>query len=403
MEQPSLYAGIDVSKLKHDVAIVNEQKKLVHKMFVIDDTRDGYQMLHNKLSWLKQKHQIRQFFIGLEATSDYWKNIYYYLKQQSPDYQLTVINPFQTRAFAKAILRRAKTDAVNAKDIALFMVEKKPAPSIDRPRICENIKDVDTQIYHLTKQQTMTINKLRIELGKVAPEIERKFYTKSARQLFSLLENYPTAEAICQASVDQLRQIRYGKKQWLLPMNFVVNMKKLAENSIAHKTGNGAGVVIQSLVRRLIGLRQEIEFLNHQLTLLYKEISDNDSVLITINGIGTQTAIVLEAYIGDVNRFPTAKQIVAYFGMNPTVTFSGSSIRRSSRLEKRGNGIVRHKLFMATINIIRMKKGPIYKFYQRLVDSGKPKLVAIGAVMRKLLTIIYQMLKNNEKFDPDKV
>ena len=89
--------------------------------------------------------------------------------------------------------------------------------------------------------------------------------------------------------------------------------------------------------------------------------------------------------------------------MNPTVCFSGSSIRRSSRLEKKGDGIVRHKLFMATINIVRMKKGPIYKFYQRLVDSGKPKLVAIGAAMRKLLTIIYQMLKNNEKFDPDKV
>ena len=135
---------------------------------------------------------------------------------------------------------------------------------------------------------------------------------------------------------------------------------------------------------------------------LYPRLNEHQSVLATIPGIGCETAIVLEAYIGDVNRFPDVKKFIAYFGMNPTVCQSGK-MKRKSRLQKKGNPIVRHKLFMAVISIISKKTGPVYAFYKRLVDSGKPKLVAICAAMRKLLAIIFAMLKNNQAFDPNKL
>ena len=65
--------------------------------------------------------------------------------------------------------------------------------------------------------------------------------------------------------------------------------------------------------------------------------------------------------------------------------------------------MVRQKLFMAVLGIVSNKGGPIYRFYQRLVDSGKPKMVAIGAAMRKLLVTIYAMLKNQQTFDENKM
>ena len=88
--------------------------------------------------------------------------------------------------------------------------------------------------------------------------------------------------------------------------------------------------------------------------------------------------------------------------MNPTVNQSGKLTKRKSYLEKKGSGIVRHKLYMATLNMIARKQEPIYSYYQRLVAAGKVKLVAMGAAMRKLLVIMYTMLKNHEKFDPKK-
>jgi transposase len=403
MEYATLFVGIDISKLKHDIAIVNEQKQLMHKLFVIKDNRQGYQYLINKLNLLAQKLQTKTFKIGMEATGDYWKNIYYFLKEQSPAFDLTVINPVQTKAFTKTELRRAKTDPINAKDIALFMAEKKPQPTGDKLPLFDHIKDIDTQIHAVKKQLSMTTARLRIEMQKVAPEIEHEFKSLATLQILALLENYPTAQLIAKTTVEQLRNVRYGSKQWALPMSFIEKIKMMAENSIAHKKGAGAEFVVQSLIRQIKNYYYEIRLLNEQIVQLYQQLKTEDSLLTSISGISKQTAIVMEAYIGDVNRFPSAKQIVAYFGMNPTINRSGKSIKRKSYLEKKGSGIVRHKLYMAILCIIRHKTSPIYDYYNRLVKAGKPKLVAIGAAMRKLLVIIYTMLKKNEKFNPNKM
>ncbi len=397
MPYQTLFVGIDVSKYKHDIAIVNEQKQLVAKPFVINDDRDGYQDLIQQLDELLRRYDTHRFYIGLEATGDYWKNIYYYLKQQPQPFVVTVINPVQTRAYAKSELRRASTDAVNARDIARFMAEKRPAASFDRATIFDNIKDIDRQIVQFKKQQTMTVNKLRIELTKVAPEIEKNVSTIPGKQILALLAEFPTAELIANSSSEQLATIRYGNNNWPLSAPFVKKVKALSQHSIAYKTGLGAGYAVQSLVRCIWQFQREIEWLKSQSLKLYQTFTDKESLLATIPGISRETAILLEAYIGDVHRFPNAKKLVAYFGMNPTVCTSGK-MKRSSYLQKKGNALVRQKLFMAVLTMVRQKIDPIYSYYQRLVDAGKPKLVAIGAAMRKLLVIIYYMLSKNEPF-----
>ena len=81
---------------------------------------------------------------------------------------------------------------------------------------------------------------------------------------------------------------------------------------------------------------------------------------------------------------------------------SGTSIRGVSRLEKKGSGVVRHKLFMIVLNLIRHRVEPFYGYYTRLVSRGKPNLVALAAVMRKLPVVIYSMLKHQQPFEPNK-
>jgi len=245
MVYDTLFVGLDISKFKHDVAIMNEDKELVLRPFVIRENRAGYQYFIDRVGQLKEKYQTKTFYIGMEATADYWKNIFYFLKNQPFDFIPIVINPVQTRAFARSELRRAKTDPVNAKDIAQFLVEKRPEPYECRPAVFDNIKDLDMQIRALQKQKTMTINRLRIELGKVAPEIEQDVKNISGQQILALLTHFPTAQDIAKASVEELCSVRYGKKQWQLPVSFAT-MKGLAQNSIAHKSGLGAGLVVQA-------------------------------------------------------------------------------------------------------------------------------------------------------------
>ena len=403
MRYRQLFLGIDVSKLKHDLAIVNEQKQVVHKPLVFRENREDYQRLLDKLNWLRHKFGTKIFWIGMEATSEYWKNLYHFLKKQSPDFRLTVINPFQTKKFSQSELRRAKTDPVSAKDIALFMVEKRPKPSLDRAPLFDHIKDLDRQIHLLTKQQTMARNKLRLELAKVAPEIEHAIQQLGGQQILAWLEKFPTAEAMANASLKELCTVPYGKRRRSVPFDRAQKMQNLARNSIAHKKGAGSGYVVQSLVRQIRQYQQEIQRLKRQMVELYAQVNDQDSLLTTITGISKETAIVLEAYIGDVNRFSEAKKVVAYFGMNPVINLSGKVTKRASKLEKKGSGLVRHKLYMAVLQIVRLKEGVLYNYYARLVARGKPKLVAIAATMRKLVVIIYVMLKKQQPFDPKRI
>jgi transposase len=398
MIYPQLFVGIDISKFKHVVAILNEAKQLLGKVFEVGETQAGYQHLLATFQHLEREYHVREFRIGMEATGDYWKNLYHFLTRQSPRFLLTVINPVQTKRFAQGELRRAKTDAVDALTIARFMAEKKPRPALPNAMLLDTIKDLDRQIHALHKQHTMTLNKLRIELGKVAPEIERRLALAHHQQALVLLKHFPTAEAIAHASFDELRTLRYGKKHWRLSRPFIIKMQTLAQNSVAYKAGPGAGLVVQALVELLGHQREMVAKLKAHTVQLYQRVNERPSLLATIPGISPETAIALEAYIGDVTRFPKAKHLVAYFGMNPTVNLSGIVTKRASSLQKKGCAVVRHKLFMAVLNMISKRVEPFFSYYQRLVAAGKPKLVAIVATMRKLLVIIYALLSTQQLF-----
>jgi len=172
----TLYIGIDVSKSKHDVAILDEGKKLLRRPFVITEDRQGYEKLLEIIGYEQHRTQASRVVIGMEATADYWRNLYHFLLESTGEigrFHLVVINPFQSRAFARAELRRAKTDPVDAREIARYLVEKQPRSYSHRQRLLDYIVDLDRQLYAVKKQKSRTINRLRHELFKVAPEIER--------------------------------------------------------------------------------------------------------------------------------------------------------------------------------------------------------------------------------------
>ena len=128
-----------------------------------------------------------------------------------------------------------------------------------------------------------------------------------------------------------------------------------------------------------------------------QSLSQQVDLLVSINGIGERTAWSILAYIGDINFFSNSKQIASYAGLTPKIIQSGTSIDKSS-LSKLGHKRLRKSLYMPALVAIR--HNPVLKaLYERLVNNGKPKKVAIVAVMRKLLILSYGVLKSEKPFD----
>jgi len=120
-------------------------------------------------------------------------------------------------------------------------------------------------------------------------------------------------------------------------------------------------------------------------------------LLVNINGIGERTAWSILAYIGDINFFANSKQVASYAELTPKITQSGTSINHSS-LSKLGHKRLRKSLYMPALVAIRYNPA-LKAVYERLVSHGKPKKVAIVAVMRKLLILSYGVLKSEKAFD----
>lgn len=150
----------------------------------------------------------------------------------------------------------------------------------------------------------------------------------------------------------------------------------------------------------LAEVEQKIKSLEAQLDEHIKNFDDLEGkvkLLQTIPGIGKTTARTLLAEIPDISQFKNARQLVAFAGLNPRQRQSGSSVSGRSRLSKMGSCRLRTALFMPAM--VAKHHNPIIKsFAERLIRNGKSKMAAIGASMRKLLHIVFGVLKHKTPF-----
>lgn len=119
----------------------------------------------------------------------------------------------------------------------------------------------------------------------------------------------------------------------------------------------------------------------------------------SIPGIGETTAAIVLGELLDITRFSSARQLAAFTGLVPQVRQSGTSVRGRGALSKLGSGRLRKALYFPALTAVRCH--PILKpFAVRLRAAGKPKMVVIAAVMRKLIHQIYAVLRSGRVFDP---
>jgi transposase len=118
--------------------------------------------------------------------------------------------------------------------------------------------------------------------------------------------------------------------------------------------------------------------------------------LLTLPGVNVVAACALLAAIGDIRRFPTARQLVGYLGLDPKVRQSGSEPARHGRISKQGPGETRHVLVEAAWHAARTS-GPLRAFHQRIA-ARRGSNIATVAVARKLALIAWHMLSRGEDY-----
>lgn len=170
-----------------------------------------------------------------------------------------------------------------------------------------------------------------------------------------------------------------------------------------HSETNYPLVVQEDIQAHIIEIESRIQHLQKTISQhirQYPDLHKGFKLLCTIKGIGIITAAYLLAEIGPIQHFKNARQLAAYAGLTPRHNFSGTSVRGKTPLSKRGNAALRNCLFMPAL--VAKRYNPIIRtFAQRLASNGKTPMEIVGDVMRKLLHIVFGVLKSGKPFDPN--
>lgn len=187
-----------------------------------------------------------------------------------------------------------------------------------------------------------------------------------------------------------------------------ITMKKFAKRKIdelSSKATNSFGVkfCLDSFSLQIKLLIEQISFIENQVVTVEAEISTLmekiNSPITSIPGIGLITGAVILGEIGDISRFSNPSKLVAYAGLDATISQSGEFESTSNRMSKRGSSYLRKALFQSALRAEFCD--PVFiNYYQKKISQGKHHLVATNAVARKLCHTIFAILSKNESYLP---
>ena len=383
------YVGIDIAKNTHWASIMSSDGEIIANPFSFSNDSAGFQILLSKLESLDKE----KILIGLESTAHYGENLISFLFYL--DFKIGIINPIQTANLRRSNIRKTKNDKVDTFIIIKALTLGNYAPVTSRDINNLKLKGLCRSRRNLVTLRSRAKIQLVSFVDQIFPELSSFFKGNLHLNVsYQLLKDYSSPSEIANLNLTKLSNILKINSHGKYKKEDAIKLRELAKNSV--------GISNPSLSLQIKHAIIQIELFDSQIQeveKLYKEIVDElDTTITSIPGMSYNQAAVILGCIGDINRFNSSSQLLAYAGLDPSVIQSGNFSARSTRMSKRGSGMLRYALIYSAHNVA--KNNVTFKNYYDLKRSqGKSHYRALGHVAHKLVRIIFKMLKDNVSFN----
>ncbi len=380
------FVGIDISKYKHDCFICTETGEVIEENLSFTNTNEGFIQLLNLLKSLDNSQKIR---IGFEATGHYGMNLKLFLEKNN--YSFMEFNPALVKRFISTqTLRRTKTDKKDAMLITKYLisVDYKPHPKQFYHKY--SLKSLSRMREKLVKQRSYYEIQITNVLDIIFPEYKPFFNNDFSKTCLFILNKYKSPNKIKNMKdFDSIRKISRGK---FTSANFI-KLKELAKNSIGISND-----IFETELESLLTLHSQIEIeINKLETKIESIIKELNPPILSIRGIGTISCAGIISEFGDITRFKSADACVAFAGIEPSISQSGTE-SYTGHMVKHGSGHLRYFLMNAA-DYVFMHESIFTKFYYKKRSEGKSHRVALTHVAKKLVRIIYKLESENIIFN----
>lgn len=390
--------GIDTSRYGHHVTFLRDDLQPATKPIAITETREGYHQLLSTLQDLKRRHPHTVFQIRLDEASVYAVNLRTFLYTLPFEKTISIGDCIRNKNYRVAHFPKRKSDSVDSLSLARYAVLEQPAPTERVPLQLCALRDIASRLEAQTREVTRHLNQLHNVLSRVFPEFDTIVRELNAKSILELLKKYPTPARLARARLASIKAIPH------LRVKTACRLHEAAQETIASLKGPVAEMMVGTLVDQVRYARKLKGQYEQLLVDTYRSLPTTN-LLDSIPGIGEVTAAVLTAKIIAIERFDRPEQLVGYFGIFPEENSSGIGPdglpypRRNTRMSKKGNDLVRHYLFTASLSASQHNPA-VRALYIRLRARGTTGKTAMGHLMRKLLHLVFAVWKSGKPFDP---
>ena len=403
-------AGIDVSADYSMVAILAPNGAIYRKAFKITHNAEGFLYLLKEMRKVEEEFSMKPSLF-MESTGVYHLTLFHFLKNNKLD--TFVINPLVTNSNKNSGIRKVKNDKKDALTIANIAKYQNIKMSDYLDIQIFSIRSLCRDYYSLVDNRSEFKKKLSSDLRTFFPGYHEVFSDVAGVTSLAVLAKFSSPKAIVDAPKDDiiamLKESSRKSTEWCT--NTYNKLLSTAESAVQIGISDSTfKITIDINIKLLSTLDEQIAALLNEIEATIKSEStpnsykNNVALLLSFKGIGFITAATLMSEIGDPTRFRHPKELVAFFGIDPSVSQSGKFNSDQNKMSKRGTRFGRRALYAAALAAVRKTKtgkpiNSVLYQYRNENLSGKKKKVALGAVMHKLVKYIFAVLRNQQPYE----
>jgi len=385
-----LFIGIDVASKKHDIIIISQYGEVLSDSFTIENSIDGFKKLHTEISSHMEHNDC--IHIGLEETGIYSSNIRDFLC--SLDFKVYMINPILTHHSRMAYsLRNTKTDKLDCFAICRYIMQNYThlKPYISTLYTTSELKSLSR--LRLDKLKLMSKSKVEFTrlLQIIFPEFPKHFKQHSLWAV-ELFLHYPTPQKIARMHTETLVKIIKIKSD---RQSAAVLIKSLAKSTIGNCSLSNE-LLITSIIEDINHFKKQIDTIDQHIN----QLMDGFDFLTSIPGVGKVVGAIILGEIGDIYRFQTPAQLLAFAGLDPSIYESGDFKSSTCHISKRGSKYLRTAVFTATrvACVSTRSDNQFRRKYKKKMSEGKHHNSAVCNVAKNMINTIFAILKTKETF-----
>ena len=389
------YVGIDVAKDKHECVVISERNEIKVPCFSFDNTRAGFTSLSETIKAVSG-NKPGEVKIGLESTGHYSTNLLSFLVGQG--WTVIQLNPISVGDYKKAqSLRRTKTDKNDARYIAEMMITDRNKPYQEQEYHISELKSITRARYRLTREMQNIKGRFRRSLHLLFPEYPGLFGVLYRGASLDLIAKYPSAKEISEIHLTTLTNFLKEHSHGVLGKGKAKEIKEAAKQSIGHYSA-GDAFELKMIAERILFMQRQRKEIDERIEEIMRELN---SPVTTIPGVGIYTGAVIIAEIGDISNFDSPSKLQAYAGMDPMIYQSGNYVATNTPMVKRGSSYLRHALYLATC-MASFSNNNFATYIAKKKAQGKHHYVAMAHGMKKMLRVIFKILKSGKDYEEPK-